>query len=84
MPISKSGKKTLRQELKRRVYNSKKKQTIKDLKKQIVSSVKEGKTKEAKNLLPKYYKAIDKAAKVGVIKKNTADRKKSRTTKLLK
>jgi len=45
--------------------------------------VKEGKTKEAKNLLPKYYKAVDKAAKVGVIKRNTADRKKSRVTKLM-
>lgn len=84
MPISKSGKKTLRQELRRRVYNNKKKQIIKDLKKQIFSLVKEGKTKEARNLLPEYYKAIDKAAKVGVIKKNTAARKKSRTTKLLK
>jgi small subunit ribosomal protein S20 len=83
MPISKSGKKTLRQELKRKVYNSKKRQTMKNLKKQIASLVKEGKTKEAKNLLPKYYKAVDKAAKVRVIKKNTAARKKSRITKLL-
>jgi len=84
MPISKSGKKTLRQELKRRVYNSKKKQPMKDLKKQILSLVKEEKIKEAKNLLPEYYKVVDKAAKVGVIKQNTAARKKSRTTKLLK
>jgi len=83
MPISKSGKKTLRQELKRRAYNSKKKQAIKNLKKQIVSLVKEGKTKEAKNLLPEYYKAVDKAAKVRIIKKNTAARKKSRITKFL-
>ena len=84
MPISKSGKKTLRQELKRRAYNAKKKQAIKDLKKQIVSLVKEGKTKEAKNLLPKYYKAVDKALKIGIIKKNTAARKKSRISKLVK
>jgi len=84
MPISKSGKKTLRQELKRRVYNRKKKQPMKDLKKQILSLVKEEKIKEAKNLLPEYYKVVDKAAKVGVIKQNTAARKKSRTTKLLK
>jgi small subunit ribosomal protein S20 len=83
MPISKSGKKTLRQELKRRDYNSEKKQVIKNLKKQIVSLVKEEKTKEAKNLLPKYYQAVDKAAKVGIIKKNTAARKKSRITRPL-
>jgi len=34
--------------------------------------------KEAIGLLPEAYKAIDKAAKRGVIKKNTAARKKSR------
>ena len=82
MPISKSGKKSLRKELKGRAYNRKKKLEIKNLKKQIVSLNKEGKTKEAKALLPKFYKAVDKAAKVGVIKKNTAARKKSRLTKL--
>ncbi|MEA3453119.1 MAG: 30S ribosomal protein S20 [Patescibacteria group bacterium] len=81
MPISKSGKKTLRQELKRRVYNNSKKQAIKDLKKKILALVKEEKRKEANNLLPEYYKAVDKASKVGIIKKNTAARKKSRMTK---
>ena len=75
MPISKSGKKSLRQELKRRAYNRKKKQTIKSLKKQIVSLVNEKKIKEAQSLLPAFYKQIDKAAKIGVIKKNTASRK---------
>jgi small subunit ribosomal protein S20 len=38
---------------------------------------------EAKKLLPQVYKILDKAAKVGVIKKNTAARKKSRITKLI-
>ena len=38
---------------------------------------------EAKKLLPQLYKLLDKAAKVGLIKKNTAARKKSRITKLL-
>jgi len=33
--------------------------------------------------LPGAYKAIDKAAKAGVIKKKTADRKKSRLAKRL-
>lgn len=41
-----------------------------------------GKSKEElKKMLPEIYKAIDKAAKIGVIKKNTASRKKSRITK---
>lgn len=36
---------------------------------------------EALKLLPGVYKIIDKAAKKGVIKPNTASRKKSRLTK---
>jgi len=38
---------------------------------------------EAIKLLPSAYKAIDKACKTGVIKKNTAARKKSRLMKLI-
>jgi small subunit ribosomal protein S20 len=36
---------------------------------------------EARKLLPQVYKLLDKAAKTGLIKKNTAARKKSRITK---
>jgi small subunit ribosomal protein S20 len=38
----------------------------------------EGKKEDAEKMLSTAYKAIDKAAKRGVIKKNTAARKKSR------
>ena len=38
---------------------------------------------DAAKLLPKVYKAIDKAAKRGIIKKNAAARKKSRLTRLI-
>lgn len=38
---------------------------------------------EAKKLLPQVYKVLDKAAKIGLIKKNTASRNKSRITKLI-
>lgn len=40
-----------------------------------------GKAEEAQKLIPKLQQAIDKAAKRGVIKKNTAARKKSRLIK---
>ncbi len=40
--------------------------------------VAEKKYKEAEALLPNIYQAFDKAAKTGVLKKNTAARKKSR------
>ena len=41
------------------------------------------KDKEAEALLPKLYQALDKAAKIGVIKKNEASRKKSRLTRFV-
>ncbi len=83
MPITKSAKKALRQNKTRRARNIKKKQTIKELVKKAHSLVQEGKTEEAKKLLPQLYKALDKTAKTGVIKKKNASRKKSRLTKLM-
>lgn len=83
MPITKSAKKSLRQSKKRRARNIRQKEAFKDIIKNIQKLVLENKKKEAEKLLPKAYKAIDKAAKTGVIKKNTADRRKSRLTKLV-
>jgi len=83
MPITKSAKKALRQNKKRRARNIRRKRAFKDIIKTIRKLVLENKKEEAKKLLPKAYKAIDKAAKTGVIKKNTASRKKSRLTKLV-
>ncbi len=83
MPITKSAKKALRQSLKRRAINNIYRRKIKSLIKEIKFLISEKKIKEANALLPKIYKALDKAAKVNVIKKNTASRKKSRITKLI-
>lgn len=83
MPITKSAKKALRQSLKRRKRNLAYKKKIKKLIKEVRKLVLEKKIEEAKNLLPQVYKAIDKAAKVGVIKKNTASRKKGGISKLI-
>ena len=41
------------------------------------------KKKEAENNLPKTFAALDKAAKRGIIKKGTADRKKSRLVRAI-
>lgn len=81
MPITKSAKKALRQSKKRRIQNLRQLKAMKYIIKNIRKLVLENKKEEALKLLPKAYKAIDKAAKVGVIKKNTAARKKSRLTK---
>jgi small subunit ribosomal protein S20 len=83
MPITESAKKSLRQSKKRRGRNIRRKEAFKDIIKNIRKLALENKKKEAEKLLPKAYKAVDKAAKTGVIKKNTADRKKSRLTKLV-
>lgn len=83
MPITKSAKKALRQNKRRRAKNLIYKNKIKDLIKRTKGLISEKKIEEAKKLLPQLYKAVDKAAKVGVIKKNTAARKKSGITKLV-
>jgi len=83
MPITKSAKKALRQNIKRRKGNLVYKKKMKDLIKEVRSLVLEKKIEEAKKLLPQVYKILDKSAKVGIIKKNTAARKKSRITKLV-
>jgi len=83
MPITRSAKKALRQNIKRRKRNLIYKKKMKGLIKEVRKLALEKKVEEAKKLLPQIYKALDKAAKTGVIKKNTASRKKSRITKLL-
>lgn len=84
MPITKSAKKALRQNIKKRERNLIKKEnykkTIKEYKKLIVNK----KIEEAKQKLNLVYKSLDKAAKTNVIHKNKASRLKSRLSLLLK
>lgn len=77
MPITKSAQKALRQSLRRKQRNLQKKEAIKDTVKQIKKLLAEGKREEAKALLPRAYKSIDKAAK-SHLHKRAAARKKSR------
>jgi small subunit ribosomal protein S20 len=84
MPITKSAKKALRQSQKRRLFNQRRSRTMKSLLKKIREFIAENKKEEALKLLSQVYQALDKAAKGGVIKKNTASRKKSRLSKAIK
>jgi len=84
MPIKKSAKKVLRQNIKKRSRNLSYKNKIKELVKKFRNLIAEKKINEAKKLLPQVHKILDKAAKKRVIKKNTASRKKSRMARLLK
>ncbi len=83
MAITKSAKKAVRQSAIRREHNDFHKERVKKLIKQVRSLVSAKKVDEAKKLLPEIYSALDKAAKVGVIKKNNASRRKGRLTKLV-
>jgi small subunit ribosomal protein S20 len=83
MAITKSAKKALRQNIKRRARNLVYKTKIKKTIKEVRSLVAEKKIEEAKKLLSQVYKILDKSAKVGVIKKNAASRKKSRLANLV-
>ena len=84
MPIIKAAKKSLRSDAKKAVFNLRRKRTLKASEKKIREVVLHKKAKEAKEALPKLYKAIDKATKRGIIKKNTASRKKSRFAQAVK
>ena len=84
MPITKSAKKALRQSFRRRARNLKRKGVFRQVVKEIKKLVAARKIKEAEALVPKAYKALDKAAKTGAIKKNAASRRKSRLMKMIR
>ncbi len=71
MAITSSAKKAHRASLKKREFNVVRAKALKD-------SVKGAKKAMTPESLSKAFQAIDKAAKRGIIKKNTAARKKSR------
>jgi len=83
MPITKSAKKALKQNRKKRVFNVRRISKMRSLIKESKILIKDKKKEKALEILPQTYKAIDKAFKRGVIKKNTANRKKSRLTKAI-
>ena len=83
MPITKSAKKEIRVSARRKVTNDSRRTVMKEMVKKVRKLVEAGQLDQAKELIPKTYKAIDKSAKRGVIKSNTADRKKSRLAKLV-
>jgi small subunit ribosomal protein S20 len=78
MPITTGAKKALRGSERKKVFNIRRKAAVKDVTKAVDKAVLAGDIKKAEELLPSAYKAIDKAEKRGVIKPNTAARKKSR------
>lgn len=83
MPHRRSGEKSLRQDKKRRLRNLKIKQELKKAIKKLRVLISQNSTAEAKKLLAEVFSKLDKAAKKGIIKKNSAARKKSRLSRAL-
>ena len=86
MPKIKSAKKRLRQSLRRASVNKIKKEAYKTIKRQIkkVAGTGEAGKEKLEELGQKFYQAVDKAAKTGVIHRNKASREKSRIMALVR
>ena len=84
MAITSSAKRAIRVAARKRVYNLRRLGAMRDSVKSFRKLAVSAPAAEVEKTLPALYKAIDKAAKRGVIKKNTAARKKSRAIALLR
>jgi small subunit ribosomal protein S20 len=83
MAITKNAKKAHRASLKKHVFNLRRTRALTSTTKVVKKLIVAGKKSEAGESLSAAYMAIDMAAKRGVIKKNTASRKKSRLAKAI-
>jgi len=84
MPITKSAKKALRQNITRRDKNNKQKKSLKITIKNYVKLVESKEKDKASENLKLVFKALDKAVKTNLIKKNKASRLKSRLSKKIR
>jgi small subunit ribosomal protein S20 len=83
MPNTKSAKKELRKNIKRKAANLEIETKVKKLAKKSKKLIEAGEIDAASASVMETLKALDKAAQKGIIKKNTRDRKKSRLHKKL-
>jgi small subunit ribosomal protein S20 len=83
MAITKNAKRANRVSTRQRVVNDRLRRTMKEEIKDVRKNIASKDIKVTKTTLSLAYKALDKAAKKGVIKKGTASRKKARLAKAL-
>jgi len=84
MANTRSAAKQARSALRRRTLNRTQISTVRTSEKKIRALAKAGKTDEAAKLLSTFQSQIDRAAKKGVVHRNTASRHKKRVAALLK
>jgi len=84
MANTSSAKKAIRVAQRNAEINLHRRRSMKEARKEVQKAVAIKEKATAESLMPKAYKEIDKAAKLGVIHKNTASRYKSRLSALVK
>ncbi len=77
MPILKAAKKYVKVTARKNAFNRKRKNDMKKAVREVNDAVDAKDKTKAEKIYPKAQKAIDKAMKRGVLKKNTAARRKS-------
>ena len=78
MPNTKSAERRMRNSARKQLHNRSVTSNLRRVEKEFRAVVAAGKKDEAIKLLPVVHSAYDKAVKVGVVKRPTANRKKSR------
>ncbi|HEY4415730.1 MAG TPA: 30S ribosomal protein S20 [Verrucomicrobiae bacterium] len=78
MPNTKSAERRMRSSARKQQHNRSIASNLRRVEKEFRAVVAAGKKDEAIKLLPSVHSAYDKAVKVGVVKRPTANRKKSR------
>ncbi len=83
MATTQGAKRQIKVQARKRLFNDRRRRTMRETVKEFRKLIEAGDKKSAEAMMPTLQKAIDKAAKSGVIKDNTAARKKSRLVKAL-
>lgn len=83
MPIIKSAKKAAKQNVVKKIRNSRTRRQLHDIQKDFYNLIKESKKDEATKLLATVYKTVDTASKKNVIPANRANRLKAKAAKYL-
>ncbi|HCR52754.1 TPA: 30S ribosomal protein S20 [Candidatus Kaiserbacteria bacterium] len=84
MAITSSARKAIRSSGRKYIFNLRRKEALRGAEKNLLKALAAKDVAGAEKLLPAAYRAIDKAMKRGVIKSNTAARKKSRLAQAIK
>ena len=84
MPTTKSAKKRMKTSQKKQIRNTRTKDKTKSTRKELYKLITGGDKEKSAQKFKEYCSVIDKATKNGVLKANTADRKKSKAAARLR